>query len=81
MVLSGANDNYSHMKSMSSGEMDATLISVGGRWKPVLFCHLLDGRKRVGAEQRSAAPLNSERLLCVLSIGQRPRLREIQRPP
>ena len=35
--------------------MDATPNLIGGRWKPGLVCHLLDGHKRVGAEESSAA--------------------------
>ena len=29
-------------------DVEATLSVVGGRWKPVLVCHLLAGRKRFG---------------------------------
>lgn len=29
-------------------DVEATLSVIGGRWKPVIVCHLLEGKKRFG---------------------------------
>ena len=43
-------------------DVEATLSVVGGRWKPVLLCHLLDGRKRFG-QLRRLTPNATERMI------------------
>ncbi len=43
-------------------DVEATLSVIGGRWKPVLVCHLLDGRKRYG-ELRRLVPNATERMI------------------
>ena len=43
-------------------DVEATLSVVGGRWKPILVCHLLDGRKRFG-EIRRLTPNATERMI------------------
>lgn len=43
-------------------DVEATLSVVGGRWKPVLLCHLLEGRKRFG-ELRRLTPNATERMI------------------
>jgi len=43
-------------------DVEATLSVIGGRWKPVLVCHLLDGRKRFG-EIRRLTPNATERMI------------------
>jgi len=43
-------------------DVEATLSVVGGRWKPVLVCHLLHGRKRFG-ELRRLTPNATERMI------------------
>ena len=42
--------------------MEATLSVIGGRWKPILVCHLLGGRKRFG-ELRRLTPNATERMI------------------
>ncbi len=43
-------------------DVEATLSVIGGRWKPVLVCHLLSGRKRFG-ELRRLTPNATERMI------------------
>lgn len=43
-------------------DVEATLSVIGGRWKPVLVCHLLKGRKRFG-ELRRLTPNATERMI------------------
>ena len=43
-------------------DVEATLSVVGGRWKPVLVCHLLQGRKRYG-ELKRLIPNATERMI------------------
>lgn len=43
-------------------DVEATLSVIGGRWKPVLVCHLLGGRKRFG-ELRKLTPNATERMI------------------
>ena len=43
-------------------DVEATLSVIGGRWKPVLVCHLLQGRKRFG-ELRRLVPNATERMI------------------
>ncbi len=43
-------------------DVEATLSVIGGRWKPVLVCHLLAGRKRFGALRR-LVPHATERMI------------------
>ena len=43
-------------------DVEATLSVMGGRWKPVLVCHLLGGRKRFG-ELRRLTPNATERMI------------------
>ncbi len=43
-------------------DVEATLSVIGGRWKPVLVCHLLGGRKRFG-ELRRLVPNATERMI------------------
>ena len=42
--------------------VEATLSVIGGRWKPILVCHLLGGRKRFG-ELRRLTPNATERMI------------------
>ncbi len=43
-------------------DVEATLSVMGGRWKAVLLCHLLGGRKRFG-ELRRLTPNATERMI------------------
>jgi len=43
-------------------DVEATLSVIGGRWKPVLVCHLLAGPKRFG-ELRRLTPNATERMI------------------
>ncbi|MEM1026496.1 MAG: helix-turn-helix domain-containing protein [Planctomycetota bacterium] len=43
-------------------DVEATLSVIGGRWKPVLLCHLLGERKRFG-ELRRLTPNATERMI------------------
>ena len=43
-------------------DVEATLSVVGGRWKPILVCHLLEGKKRFG-ELRRLIPNATERMI------------------
>ncbi len=43
-------------------DVEATLSVIGGRWKPVLVCHLLAGLKRFG-ELRRLVPHATERMI------------------
>ncbi len=43
-------------------DVEATLSVIGGRWKPVLVCHLVGGRKRFG-ELRRLTPNATERMI------------------
>ena len=43
-------------------DVEATLSVIGGRWKPILVCHLLDGRKRYG-ELLRLTPNATERMI------------------
>ena len=43
-------------------DVEATLSVIGGRWKPILLCHLLGGRKRFG-ELKRLTPNATERMI------------------
>ncbi len=43
-------------------DVEATLSVIGGRWKPILVCRLLNGRKRFGEVCR-LAPNATERMI------------------
>ncbi|MCY4308744.1 MAG: helix-turn-helix domain-containing protein [Rhodobacteraceae bacterium] len=43
-------------------DVEATLSVIGGRWKPILVCRLLSGRKRFG-ELCRLAPNATERMI------------------
>ncbi|MGD1938666.1 MAG: winged helix-turn-helix transcriptional regulator [Cyanophyceae cyanobacterium] len=43
-------------------DVEATLSVIGGRWKPILVCHLLGGKKRFG-ELRKLTPNATERMI------------------
>lgn len=43
-------------------DVEATLSVIGGRWKPVLVCHLLQGKKRFG-QLRRLTPNATERMI------------------
>jgi len=43
-------------------DVEATLSVIGGRWKPVLLCHLTGGAKRYG-ELRRLTPNATERMI------------------
>ena len=45
-------------------DVEATLSVIGGRWKPVLVCHLLGGRRRFG-ELRRLVPNATERMIAL----------------
>ena len=45
-------------------DVEATLSVIGGRWKPVLMCHLLGGKKRFG-ELRRLTPNATERMIAL----------------
>ncbi len=43
-------------------DVEATLSVIGGRWKPILVCHLLSGPKRFGQLKR-LTPNATERMI------------------
>ncbi|MEM1184872.1 MAG: helix-turn-helix domain-containing protein [Planctomycetota bacterium] len=43
-------------------DVEATLSVIGGRWKPILVCHLLEGAKRFG-ELKRLTPNATERMI------------------
>ncbi len=43
-------------------DVEATLSVIGGRWKPILVCHLLSGAKRFG-ELKRLTPTATERMI------------------